>query len=313
MAPPELRARPRRFERRSSEGEEEGGASRRDADDASEAPKAGLELTAAERDEAERRSSLRAVVVHEAIRKEGEDELSRPTSALAWSGLAAGLSMGFSLVTEGLFRSSLPDAPWRPLIAKLGYPVGFLIVVLGRQQLFTENTLTVILPLLTRRDLGTLRHVGRLWSVVLLANLLGAFLFAAAAAHTGAFADPVRQAFAQIGFESYDHGVFAMHVLRGVFAGWLIALMVWLLPSADSNRLAVIVAVTYVVGLARLSHVIAGSVEVLYLVSIGALPFAAFFTNYLVPTFVGNTIGGVSLVAALNHAQVVSGKGRAGA
>ncbi len=272
-----------------------------------------LDLSERELQDAEERSAIRAHVVHEAIRIEGEEELKRSSSALAWSGLAAGLSMGFSLVTEGLFRSSLPDAPWRPLIAKLGYPVGFLIVVLGRQQLFTENTLTVILPLLTRRNLTTLRHVARLWAVVLVANLLGAFLFAATLANTGAFGDQVRQAFAQIGFESYDNGVFAMHLLRGVFAGWLIALMVWLLPSADSNRVAVIVAVTYVVGLARLSHVIAGSVEVLYLVSSGGLPFGAFVANYLVPTFLGNTIGGVSLVAALNHAQVVAGKGRVGA
>src|SRR5512133_2009311 len=89
-----------------------------------------FDITEEEQEDAVRRSAVRAVVVHEAIRKEGEEELRRPISALAWSGLAAGLSMGFSLVTEGLFRSSLPDAPWRPLIAKLGYPVGFLIVVL---------------------------------------------------------------------------------------------------------------------------------------------------------------------------------------
>jgi formate/nitrite transporter FocA (FNT family) len=270
---------------------------------------AALDLTEEEHHEVERRAALRAVVVHETVRKEGEDELERPVSALAWSALAAGLSMGFSLVTEGLFRSALPDAPWRPLISKLGYPVGFLIVVLGRQQLFTENTLTVILPLLTRRDLPTLGRVVKLWSVVLAANLVGALLFAAVVGHSNVFAEPVRAAFAEIGRESFDGGVFTTHLLRGVFAGWMIALMVWLLPAAD-NRFQVIVAVTYVVGLARLSHVIAGSVEVLYLVTTGALPAGAFLASYLLPTFLGNTLGGVSLVAALNHAQVVAGRRR---
>src|SRR5690242_10257459 len=86
-------------------------------------------LRETEHRQAEERMAPRAAVVYEAIRKEGEDELTRPTSALAWSGVAAGLSMGFSLVAMGLLRAHLPDAPWRPLISSLGYSVGFLIVI----------------------------------------------------------------------------------------------------------------------------------------------------------------------------------------
>jgi formate/nitrite transporter FocA (FNT family) len=108
-----------------------------------------------------------------AIRYDGEEELNRPISALAWSGLAAGMSMGFSLVAEALFRTYLPDQPWRPLITSLGYPLGFLIVIIGRQQLFTENTLTAIIPLLARRNTATLLRVARLWTVVLVANPCG--------------------------------------------------------------------------------------------------------------------------------------------
>src|SRR3954453_15635744 len=93
-------------------------------------------------EEAHERASPGGEVVYKAIMREGEDELDRPSSALFWSGLAAGLSMGFSLIAEGLLRAHLPDAPWRPTVAKFGYSLGFLIVVLGRQQLFTENTLT---------------------------------------------------------------------------------------------------------------------------------------------------------------------------
>jgi formate/nitrite transporter FocA (FNT family) len=85
------------------------------------------------------RVAIGANIVYEAIRREGEDELARPASALAWSALAAGLSMGFSFVAEALLEARLPDEPWRPLIAKFGYSVGFLIVVLGRQQLYTET------------------------------------------------------------------------------------------------------------------------------------------------------------------------------
>src|SRR5688572_13963826 len=106
------------------------------------------QLREPEQQEAEERTPPRAMVVYAAIARSGEDELRRPSSALAWSGLAAGLSMGFSLVAQGLIRSHLPDEPWRPLVSKLGYSVGYLVVILGRQQLFTENTLTVIMPLL---------------------------------------------------------------------------------------------------------------------------------------------------------------------
>jgi Formate/nitrite transporter len=136
------------------------------------------QLTERQEQEAEDRTNVSALVVHEAIRKDGDEELRRPISALAWSGLAAGLSMGFSFVGEALFRTYLPDAPWRPLITNLGYPLGFLIVIVGRQQLFTENTLTAIIPLLARRNLATLWQVLRLWAVVLAANIAGAHIFA---------------------------------------------------------------------------------------------------------------------------------------
>src|SRR5690242_13295096 len=132
----------------------------------------------AEHAEAEERSAPSGKVVYKAILGEGEDELSRPSSALFWSGLAAGLSMGFSLVAEGLLRAHLPDTAWRPLVAKLGYSVGFLIVILGSQQLYTENTLTPIVPLLTRRSGEMLGRVLRLWAIVLVTNLIGTIVFA---------------------------------------------------------------------------------------------------------------------------------------
>src|ERR1051326_6196389 len=109
------------------------------------------ELTDREKEEAAQRTSVKANVLHEAIRLDGDTELDRSASALATSGFAAGLSMGFSLIAEGLLRRYLPDTPWRPLVAKFGYSFGFLIVILARQQLFTENTLTAVIPLLTRR------------------------------------------------------------------------------------------------------------------------------------------------------------------
>src|SRR3954468_21507961 len=144
-------------------------------------------LSHQQKEEVESQSRPNAALIHETIRAEGESELKRTAPALLLSGLAAGLSMGFSLVVQGELHANLPAGPTRVLLSPLGYTVGFLIVVLGRQQLFTENTLTPILPLLHNRDLSTLRRVVRLWALVLTSNIVGTWLVAAALAHTSLF------------------------------------------------------------------------------------------------------------------------------
>src|SRR3954447_17048819 len=254
------------------------------------------------------RSAPTGAVVYKTIRAEGEHELERATAALAWSGLAAGLSMGFSFATEAMLRAALPDTPWRPLVAKLGYSVGFLIVVLGRQQLFTENTLTVVLPVLRRRDSLMFGNVARLWATVLIANLAGALVFAWSSAHTDIFSPETKRAMSSIGLDALSPP-FLTVFLRGIVAGWLIALMVWLLPFAESARVWVIVIITYVVGIGQFSHVIAGSVEVFTAAAMGEAEWGRVVGGYVLPTLVGNVIGGVALVACLNHAQVVAGGG----
>ena len=253
------------------------------------------------------RVAIGAHVVHETIRREGEEELRRTSSALAWSALAAGLSMGFSLVAEGLLAGYLPDAHWTMLVSKLGYSVGFLIVVLGRQQLFTETTLTAVLPLLSRRNLETGLGVLRLWVVVLLANLVGTYIFALGIGHIPIFSSHVHDALVRVSQGGME-GSFGLVFVRAIFAGWLIALMVWLLPAAESARVSIIIILTYLIGLGGFNHVIAGSTKVLFLVVSGAETWGNFWLRFFLPTLLGNVVGGVSLVAFLGHAQVVSGK-----
>ncbi len=213
--------------------------------------------------------------------------------------------MGFSLVAMGALQAALPDTPWRSLVVSLGYPVGFLIVILGRQQLFTENTLTPVLPLLHNRDAETLMRVLRLWSVVLVTNILGAFLFAATIANTAIFKPETRAAFGDIGVEALAGGAGA-HFLRAIFSGWLVALLVWLLPGADSSGAFLIVVISYLIGVAGLSHIIAGSVESLFAVLTGRGTWGDYAFHFFVPVLLGNILGGSALVGALAHAQVVA-------
>jgi formate/nitrite transporter FocA (FNT family) len=259
-----------------------------------------------EAEEASERRSPSSRVVHAAIRSEGKEEAERSTSALIWSALAAGLSLGFSLVGQAVLRAHLPDAHWRPLVIPFGYALGFLIVILGRQQLFTENTLTPILPLLEREV--SLRQVARLWGLVLMGNLVGALVFAVAFEKTGILADDVKSAAHAIGHEALTPG-FALVFLRGVVAGWLIALIVWLLPAAESAHVWIIVAITWLIGVAHFSHVIAGSIDVFVLACNGAASWGEALGGFTCPALLGNIIGGVTLVAFLNHAQVKSGGG----
>jgi formate-nitrite transporter family protein len=263
--------------------------------------------TRVEKKQVEERTAIGAHVVYEAIRREGEEELQRTVLALAWSAFAAGLSMGLSFIAEALLMAYLPDAPWRPLIAKLGYSVGFLTVVLGRQQLFTENTLTVVLPLLLRKDMETLWRMLRLWAVVLSANLLGTFLFALCVAKIVIFDPHTQESLAAIGV-AHIGASFGVVLLRAIFAGWLIALMVWLLPAAETARVSIIIIITYLIGLGGFNHIIAGSTTMFFLVAQGSLSFGAYVVQFFLPTLLGNLIGGISLVAALGHAQVVGGK-----
>jgi formate-nitrite transporter family protein len=252
-----------------------------------------------EKQQAAEHTAPRALVIHEV------EELKRPVSALLWSGLAAGLSMGFSFLSLALMQSLLPDQPWHRLIDSAGYSVGFIITILGRQQLFTESTLTAVLPLLVRRDRATLFALLRFWAVVLAANLVGTAIFAALIATDGIFPASVRHALLVNASATVAEPFWPM-LLKSILAGWLIAMMVWLLPSAKSAKLLVIMLLTYIVGVGHLSHVIAGSAESAFAVLTGHASAADYLLRFLAPTLIGNTLGGVALVALLNHAPLVA-------
>jgi formate/nitrite transporter FocA (FNT family) len=246
--------------------------------------------------------SLDAKTTYEVVRLEGMRELERTTRALFWSGLAGGLSMGFSFLTQGILHAHLPEAGWRPLVVNAGYAMGFLIVILGSQQLYTENTLTPIVPLLHQWSGKRLRNVLRLSGVVLVANLLGAVAFALALAHLDVVKPEVVHSLSTLAREALEPPVASMF-LHAIYAGWLIALMVWMLPASKTATPLTVIVMTYLVGLGGFAHVIAGSIEVLFATFRGDASIGGAIGGYILPALLGNTIGGVMLVAVLNHAQ----------
>ncbi|MCM2290895.1 formate/nitrite transporter family protein [Allorhizobium sp. BGMRC 0089] len=260
-------------------------------------------LSRKDQEEVEDRAKLRPVAVYEIVRKEGEDELSRPTSSLIWSGFAAGLSIGFSVLTQAALRDHLPDAPWRPLVECWGYSVGFIIVILARQQLFTEITLSAVLPFLARPGLSGGLSVLRLWCLVFLANMAGTALFGLALATDLFYAPGVQEAALAIARETTSHSASATF-MHGIMAGWLIATIVWLLPSAQSASFLVIALITYLIALFGLAHIVAGSVEAFLLVFKGELGVFQALWQFFVPALAGNIIGGAALFALISYAQI---------
>jgi formate/nitrite transporter FocA (FNT family) len=230
--------------------------------------------------------------------------MERPATSLWWSGLAAGLSMSFSLLAMALLEMHLPDAPWRSLVRSLGYPIGFLMVVLGRQQLFTENTITVVLPVMAEPTRRNFWRAGRMWSIVLVANLAGTLFAALFCTFTPVLDADVRIAMMSIARESLDHDALGL-LFRGITAGFLMAAMVWLIPASSGAQFQVVATMTYLISLSGAAHIVAGSVESFVLLMGGGIGVGQMLGSFVLPVLVGNIVGGAALFALLSYAQVM--------
>jgi len=260
-------------------------------------------LDARERDIVDERRSARAPVLYEITRRQGEEELSRSIVSLWWSGVAAGLAISASVFSEAFFHLHLPDEPWRPLVENLGYTVGFVIVILSGFQLFTEQTVTAILPLLKNRTRFNFLSTARLWSVVLIANIVGAFAAALFGIYSPGTTPEQLAAFVTLSERFADKGFMEL-LVQGVPAGFLIAALTWMLPNAEGSKFWVIFLITYVIALGDFAHIVAGSVEVFVLLITGNLSLGTAFGGILFPALIGNILGGTVLFSLIAYAQV---------
>ena len=260
------------------------------------------DLDSNQKRDARRREAPSAAVVYEAIRREAESELTRPLPGLAFSALAAGLSMGFSFIAQALLYSYTPESAWRPIIASFGYSIGFLFVILGRQQLFTENTITVVLPLASRFSFHGLAVAARLWAVVLLGNLLGTLLMAWFIYYV--MGTPAQiDALISLSKPVFDNSMGEM-LIKAIPAGFIIAAVVWMLPNSRGFEFWMILVLTYLIGLGSFVHIIVGSTEAYLLWFAGQVQAAQVGLQFLLPAFVGNVIGGTVLFSLLAYGQV---------
>lgn len=247
--------------------------------------------------------SLSPKLIFESVRRNGQEELERPKRALMFSGIAAGILISFSVLGEALLRARLPEGDWVYVFENMGYTFGFLLVILGRMQLFTENTITTVAPVLVTRSWHVAGQMAALWAIVLAANVVGAFMVAGFLAYAPVLEPEIAAAFTEL--SRHATGMAPMEgLLRGIPAGVLIAALVWMLPTAKGNEVPLIFLFTWLIALGDFTHIVAGSVEMAYLMVQGMLPLGQAAFGFFIPVFLGNVIGGTVIFTLLTWAQI---------
>lgn len=248
-------------------------------------------------------TALAPKLVYEAIRRDGEEELNRPLRSLVWSGMAAGLLISFSVLGEAIFRTYLPDAPWRHLVENIGYSFGFMLVIMGRMQLFTENTITTVLPVAVQRTRGMFACLVRLWSVVLAMNVIGALGAAALFVHTPAIPPDLHPALLDLSHHALGFAP-SEAFFRGIPAGILVAAIVWMMPQAEAAAFWIILVFTWLIAAGDFTHIVAGSVEMWYLALTGNTTLSQAVLSFFLPVLGGNIVGGTLIFTMLAWGQV---------
>jgi formate/nitrite transporter FocA (FNT family) len=240
----------------------------------------------------------------------GKEELSRPTQGLALSGLSAGLDIGFgplfmtALISVG---AAVWSEPTLRIVTGIGYSIGFVFVVLSGTELFTEHTTLAVLPVLNGE--ATVTDLARLWGVVYGTNLVGGAIFAAGMVRFGpayGIIDPT--AFRLLAEPLLTHSAMATF-FAAVLAGWLMALLSWMVTSVKGSgaRIALVVAVTTVIGFAHLPHSIAGNVEVLAGLLASPTITVGDYLRFLLLATAGNVLGGTVFVSLLKYGYIIGG------
>ena len=258
--------------------------------------------TSRETGDVEELKAANAKELHRAVREEGQEELDRPIGSLFWSGLAGGMAIAASLVAEAAIAAHTAPSAARPLLIAMGYPIGFVMVILGRMQLFTESTVTAMLPLVSNPSRAALGKTLRLWGVVLAANLVGTALAALAFATLDIGDAALRAGMMEVSMKITEHGAIATFV-TAVPAGFLIAIVAWALPNAREQAFLVVFGIVFVVAVGGFSHTVVGSMEAFLLLFTGKIGIGQVLA-FLVPAVLGNLFGGAGLFAVLAHGQV---------
>ncbi len=246
----------------------------------------------------------RSRIIYEVVRQQGDEELRRPSGSLFWSGIAGGVTIMTSVIAEGALRHKLPaDMPSRQVVSDLGYSLGFLMVILGRMQLFTEQTIVTVLPIMAAPSWRKLGTTARLWAIVFAANMAGACAAAAINVNLHLMSQELMASMLEVSGALLRKAPLEV-LLQGIPAGFLIASVAWIRAGVAGGEFWIVLVLTYAIALGDFTHVVAGSAEAFLLLFAGQIGVGQAVGSIILPALVGNIVGGTGLFALLAHAQV---------
>lgn len=247
--------------------------------------------------------SLTSPQIYIEVAREGIEEMRRPSASLFWSAVAAGLLLSFSLLAKAVLHSGTAGMAAGHAIDSLGYTIGFVLVIFCRLQLFTENTITPVLPTIAAPSAQNVGNLARVWTISLAANFIGTATMALLFALTPIVTPDTLAAMLEISREVAALG-FAESLVKGLPSGLLIAALVWMRPSAGNSFLGLILLVAYVIAAGDFTHVVVGSCEIFLLAWRGEAALGEMMLNNILPTLIGNLVGGTMLFALIAWAQI---------
>ena len=237
----------------------------------------------------------------------GAKRLERPLIGDAITAFAGGMSVSFGAIAMIMAAASVGggiDSPSTALlVGALVFPVGFIILLVGKTELFTENFLLPVAAVIKGR--GNLRQLGSLWAITLSCNLLGSVVFAFLISREQVLAPGPAEEMIALAAHSIEYSL-PTAFIKAVFAGWLMTTLTWLLVAAVGfgPRIAMIWAIGTLIVLGQFNHVIISAAEIFIAMFLGAdITVGDWVTRNFLPALTGNIIGGLVFETLLQYVQ----------
>lgn len=243
-------------------------------------------------------------VLEDAIRT-GLEQINRPFISLALSSIAAGLILGFTVMTVAVATKltlSFQNPLLKHLLTAVFYPLGFVICVMSGTELFTEHTATAVYPVMDKKAKPWLLF--RIWMIVLIGNICGCTLCALLLSQAETVIQ-AREGYLSIANHLTSFDSFPLFI-SAVLAGWLMAQGAWLVLTTHStiSQITSIYIVTFIIGLGGLHHSIAGTAELFTALFLGYGVTLSEAGRFLLFAILGNAVGGSIFVAVLNYGHI---------
>ena len=247
--------------------------------------------------------------IYARAREEGRRRLARPVLELAATALVGGFDVAFGVVALGLAAGAVAGSV-RPelahLVGALAFGIGFVFVVVGKSELFTENFLVPVAGL-DRRSRASWLKLGELWSGALVLNLVGGVTLALIVTSKGVLPRGSQGELARLAERITSHS-WTAELVSALVAGALMTLMTWFVEGAAETT-GVRVVMSWIAGtliaLGTFNHAIVSTIELVFGMRYGAAVSIGDLFRNLGLAVGGNLVGGLMLVTFARTAQAV--------